>query len=280
MHFDDVDGLHPNVPIYASGFKVGNVSKRNYDYATGTGIVASIELDKQLRVPKNAMTEIQKDLMGNMKVDLIMPSSFGDALSPGEMIDGKINGGVLSEASEMVPDIVMLMPKIDSIITSLNKILASPALQNTVTNLEGISANLKETTAGTNKLVGTANQSLPELLDKANKILSNADVTMAHAQVLTGNLAEVDVAQTMKMVNTTLERTSQAMSKLNNSMTDINVMTSDINNGTGTIGKLLKDEQLYSNLNKLSVSADSLVVDLKAHPNRSVHFSLFGRKDK
>ena len=48
----------------------------------------------------------------------------------------------------------------------------------------------------------------------------------------------------------------------------------------GSLGLLMNDTKLYDNLTSTMSHADSLVIDLKAHPKRYVHFSVFGRKDK
>jgi phospholipid/cholesterol/gamma-HCH transport system substrate-binding protein len=53
-----------------------------------------------------------------------------------------------------------------------------------------------------------------------------------------------------------------------------------INNGEGTIGKLFQDETVYSNLEAATRNLDSLFIDIKANPNRYVHVSVFGRKEK
>jgi phospholipid/cholesterol/gamma-HCH transport system substrate-binding protein len=87
-----------------------------------------------------------------------------------------------------------------------------------------------------------------------------------NAHTLTENLAEVNVAQTMEKVNATLNNVEQ--------------LTAQLNSKEGSIGLLMHDQELYRNLNATMRDADSLLVNLKAHPKRYVHFSLFGRKDK
>jgi phospholipid/cholesterol/gamma-HCH transport system substrate-binding protein len=42
----------------------------------------------------------------------------------------------------------------------------------------------------------------------------------------------------------------------------------------------MRDPELYNNLTATMRDADSLMIDLKQHPKRYVHFSIFGRKDK
>ena len=56
-------------------------------------------------------------------------------------------------------------------------------------------------------------------------------------------------------------------------------MVEQMQNPNGTLGKLMSDPSIYNNLNHTVQSADSLVTDLKAHPKRYVHFSVFGKKE-
>ena len=57
-------------------------------------------------------------------------------------------------------------------------------------------------------------------------------------------------------------------------------ITNKLNRDNGTLGLLMNDPQLYHNLNRTMRDADSLVVNLRQHPKRYVHFSIFGKKDK
>jgi phospholipid/cholesterol/gamma-HCH transport system substrate-binding protein len=83
---------------------------------------------------------------------------------------------------------------------------------------------------------------------------------------LTGKLNQIDVAATMAKVDATLQNVQQ--------------MTEALNSKKGSLGLLMNDPTLYNNLNATMRSADSLLIDLRAHPKRYVHFSVFGKKDK
>jgi phospholipid/cholesterol/gamma-HCH transport system substrate-binding protein len=96
-------------------------------------------------------------------------------------------------------------------------------------------------------------------VNRANTVLDNTST-------LTGNLAAINVAGTMEKVNETLD--------------NVEKLTTQLNNTEGSIGLLLRDPSLYQNLNATMRDADSLLVNMKAHPKRYVHFSLFGKKDK
>ena len=70
------------------------------------------------------------------------------------------------------------------------------------------------------------------------------------------------------------------MAKVNNTLQNVEQLTTKLNSNEGTLGLLMRDPQLYQNLNATVSHADSLMIDLKQHPKRYVHFSVFGKKDK
>ena len=70
------------------------------------------------------------------------------------------------------------------------------------------------------------------------------------------------------------------MQKIDSTLYNVQTLTNKLNNKDNTIGLLLNDPTLYNNLSATSANAATLLEDLKAHPKRYVHFSLFGRKDK
>lgn len=259
IHFSNINGLSSSAPIYADGYKIGTVKSITYDYNNSKDIVVEAEVDKNMRIPKGSTAEIVTDLMGNIQINILLANNPRERIMPGEAIQGAINGGAMDQIKGMIPSVEKMMPKLDSILTSLNLILADPSIRSTLHNAEAVTNNLTTTTIQLNKLMATLNKSVPGMVNKANGVLDNT-------QVLTGKLAEVDVEGTMQQVNTTLA--------------NVKAFTDKLNNNQSTLGLLMNDASLYNNLNSTVRSADSLVTDLKAHPKRYVHFSLFGRKDK
>ena len=70
------------------------------------------------------------------------------------------------------------------------------------------------------------------------------------------------------------------MQKVDSTLANVKALTDRLGQKDNTIGLLLNDPTLYNNLSATSANAASLLEDLKAHPKRYVHFSLFGKKDK
>lgn len=259
MTFDDIQGLGASTPIYADGYKVGTVDGMEYDYKENGPIKVKVDINKDLRIPQGSKAEIVKDLMGNLQVNLLLANNPRERVEPGGVIPGAVNGGMMDKAANLIPVVVKMLPKLDSILTSVNALLADPALAASLHNVETITSNLTVSTRELNTLMAGLNKQVPGMVRKANGVLDNTNR-------LTANLASLDVQGTLNRVNQTLESAHQFTEKLNSNQ--------------GSLGLLMNDTKLYDNLTSTMSHADSLVIDLKAHPKRYVHFSVFGRKDK
>ena len=257
--FDDIQGLGASTPIYADGYKVGTVDGLEYDYKENGPIKVKVDIIKDLRIPQGSKAEIVKDLMGNLQVNLLLANNPRERVEPGGIIPGAVNGGMMDKAANLVPVVEKMLPKLDSILTSVNALLADPALAASLHNVETITSNLTVSTRELNTLMAGLNRQVPGMIGKANGVLDNTNR-------LTANLASLDVQGTLNKVNQTLESAHQFTEKLNSNQ--------------GSLGLLMNDTKLYDNLTSTMGHADSLVIDLKAHPKRYVHFSVFGRKDK
>ena len=257
--FDDIQGLGASTPIYADGYKVGTVDDVEFDYGQSGPIKVKADINKELRIPAGSQAEIEKDLMGNLQVNLLLANNPRQRIEPGGIIPGVVNAGALGKVAEMVPSVEKMLPKLDSILGSLNALLADPALAASLHNVQTITTNLTVSTRELNTLMAGLNKQVPGMINRANGVLDNTNK-------FTHNLASLDVEGTLEQVNRTLANAEEFTNKLNSNK--------------GTLGLLMNDPQLYHNLNATMRDADSLVVNLKQHPKRYVHFSLFGKKDK
>ena len=259
VKFNNISGLSASSPVYVNGYRVGVVEDIIYDYAQQDEIVAVVGLNSQMHLPKGSTAEIASDLLGNIKLELMLGPNPADILSPGDTISGGLQQGAMTKVGEMLPQIQAMLPKLDSILMNVNMLLADPALKNSLHHIDDITGNLTTTTNELNAMATALNRQLPSMV-------KNADGMLANANDLTRNLNELDLAATMTKVNNTLANVEQ--------------MTAKLNSNEGTLGLLMRDPGLYNNLNATMIHADSLMMDLKQHPKRYVHFSVFGKKDK
>ena len=257
VKFDDVSGLSASSPVYANGIKVGVVERIDYDYANPSNIVAVIGLDKKLSLPKGTQAEITSDLLGNVKLELKFGENMNDKLAAGDTIMGGMQQGLMSKAAEMVPQVQQMLPKLDSILVNVNTLLTDPALAGSLQNVEQLTAHLTTVSQNVQQLTASLNQRMPAMMDKA-------DNTLQHVEGLTGQLSELDIAQTMERVNNILQNVQQLSETLNSS--------------EGTVGLLMRDKELYNHLNATMRDLDALLIDFKEHPKRYINVSVFGKK--
>jgi phospholipid/cholesterol/gamma-HCH transport system substrate-binding protein len=259
VKFQDVSGLSVASPIFANGYRVGVVEEIDFDYNNVGEIVATVGVDKDMQLPKGSRAEISTDLMGNVKVQLVLGNAADGMLAPGDTLSGGHKASAMGKAADMIPTIQQMLPKLDSILASVNTLLADPAIASSLHNVDQITANLNRTSQDLSLLTAQLNRQMPQML-------KNADGVLANTNQITKNLNELDLAATMNSVNTTLKNVEQ--------------MTATLNSKEGTLGLLMRDPGLYNNLNATMMHADSLMIDLKQHPKRYVHFSVFGKKDR
>lgn len=257
VEYTNINGLAGSSPVYANGFKVGTVRNINYNYAKPGHVTVEVEVDKEMRIPKGSKGELVTEMLGTVKMNLLLDYSTTEFCQPGDTLQGKTNTGLMGAAEEkLVPQLEQMLPKMDSILQSLNKLLSDPALTATMHNAEKLTANLDVTTRQLNALM---QKDLPQITGKLITIADNFSV-------ISENLKGIDYAATFNKVDSTLY--------------NVQMLTEKLNRKDNTIGLLLNDPTFYQNLSTTTANAASLLEDLKVHPKRYVHFSLFGKKDK
>ena len=256
VEFEDISGLSSSSPVYVGGYQVGTVKSIIYDYTNRTPTKVVICVDKEMRIPQGSQAKIVSDMLGNVKINLDINGKSSQMVPPGGVIKGGIDNGAMGQLSAMIPAIEKMLPKLDSILASLNVILADPAIPATLHNVQDLTASMAVTSRQLQTLM---KDDIPQLTGKLNTIGDNF-------ALISNNLKEIDYAAAMQKVDATLN--------------NVKMITDKLNQKDNTVGLLLNDPSLYNNLNATTANAASLLEDLKSHPKRYVHFSLFGKKDK
>lgn len=256
VKFHNINGLTKSSPVFADGFRVGIVNELYYDYSQPGKVVAEIDVNTDLRIPKGSTAELASEMMGGVKMNLLLANNPREKYQIGDTIPGVLNNGMMEKAANMVPQIEKMLPKLDSILTSLNTVLADPSIPATLHSIQDLSANMAVASRQLNVLM---KNDIPQLTGKLNTIGDNFIL-------ISNNLKEIDFAAAMRKVDSTLA--------------NVKMITDKLNQKDNTVGLLLNDPSLYNNLNATTANAASLLEDLKSHPKRYVHFSLFGKKDK
>lgn len=256
VKFNNVNGLATSSPVFADGVRVGIVRDIYYDYSKPGNVFVEIEVDTDLRIPKGSTAELEAELMGGVHMNILMANNPRERYAVGDTLSGSLNNGMMEKVAKIMPEVEKMLPKLDSILTSLNTIMSDQSIPSTIHSIETTTANLAATSG---QLRALMNKDIPQLTGKLNTLSDNFIA-------ISGNLKEIDYAATFKKIDATLENAK--------------ILTEKLNSKDNTIGLLLNDPQLYNNLNQTTINAANLLEDLKVHPKRYVHFSVFGKKDK
>ena len=265
IEFDNITGLSPSSPIKQNGFKVGLIKSIKYDYDHPGKIMAEAGIDRELKVPEGSVATITSDLLGNVQVELVLGEE-SKTIAPGGTIKGFKDPGALGSVKDIVPSVKNLLPKLDSIFTSLNSLLADPHISAILQNVYDVTGELRTSSQKLNSLMAEVNGKVPGLMNKVDGLIGETQTTMGNAKQFTEIVAAIDIQGTMSQLQQTLDNMKQ--------------FSENLNSDQGSLGKLLHDKTMYDNLNATLLQADSLLNNIRMHPKRYVHFSIFGKKDK
>lgn len=264
--YDNVEGLVVSSPVTINGFIVGKVRTIILDNKTGK-LVVEMQITSDFPISKSSKVNIyEPGLIGGKQIQIVpnledqVLAESGDYLSSG-VVPGltSLVGDRLTPLQEKVEKAVT---SADSVLMNINTLL-DPA---TKAHFRASMANLNATLLEFKGASKNVNEMLAENRSKIGSAVSNFDRTSKNLAIVSDSLAKINFNKSVK--------------SLENSLAKVNKLMTEVESGKGTLGKLMKDEKVYDNLEGASRELEQLLSDLKRNPKRYVHFSLFGKKAK
>lgn len=261
-------GLEEQAAVYIRGHKVGQVDAIRYDFTRDSAFLVDISIKKDIDLPVGTRMALVSDgMLGGMAIELQLPSNSpkdaqtversnsenGQTDAAGLVEKGAflnttyVPGLMESLQGELMAHIDEAVQNVDSLVSALQQQLSGDHLQRSLTNVHRISDDLTKVSADMKNLMASQ---VPSLLQKADTAVANLNTVITDIQA--ANLPA------------TVARMDTALDQVNGLLTDVRQPL----------------QPLMLHLDATVVSADSLLSDMKAHPKRYVHFSLFGKKSK
>lgn len=269
-----LDNLLEANPVLVNGYKIGTVNKISLIKRHGKyEILVKMLITQKVEIPKNSIARvISTDLLGSKAIEI----TYGDSK---ELVAE--NDTLLSEAEQGLKEVVdkriaplqakieNLIGSIDSVATIVTYVLNKSSRENIIHSLESVRKAILSLEHTAQTFEQDADK-ITQIINKLNSILTTLDKNLPE---LTKNLNQLSDS----LANAPLKNT---IKDLNKTLAETQLLMANINEGKGTLGKLAKNDSLYNNLNKSLANLEKLLADLKEHPKRYVHFSLFGKKEK
>ena len=267
VFYPDVDGLTASNPVMINGFQIGLVKRIKIFQGAAKPVLVELEINKNITIGDSAIVILSNNGLLGGKMIVLDPGNVSIPLKS-DTLKGISAQGFTSmledKAQPMVNQVTHLVATIDKLVNSFQ-----PTVGKLNLTLESVSklSNTSETLIGSSKDdLNKITANIAKLTESLVKTEKQLDVLMKKMNMLGDTLNKADFAGTVNSLHQTTEHLNKTMAA--------------INDGKGTMGKLIKTDSLYRNLNASSASLNALLIDFKANPKRYVHFSVFGSKEK
>lgn len=268
IEYNNIQGLNKASIVTINGLQVGKVVdiRFNDDPEKKGRLVVEISLENDFEFSKNSVAKIYSaSLLGGQSLAII-PSYEGDLAVSGDYLKGEVESDIFASVGEKLNPLQAKLENVivsaDSLFQGVNQVLnkqTRESLNRSVKGLEYTISDFRKTLRSVNTLLDSSQTSIKG--------------TLGNAERLTANVASISDT----LLNANL---GQTIEKMELTLSNVNALMDSLKVGTGTIGKLLTDDQLYTNLTNASKEMEELLREMKLNPKRFVHFSLFGKKAK
>ena len=263
--YSDVEGVVNGTPVTVNGFPVGSVQK--ISFYNNKELLIKFRVENDIKFSKNSLAQIyETGLIGGKAIAILPANDNARVAITNDTLKTSIAPGLTDLVNKQITN---LQDKIESMIMSADSVLHKI---NRVFD-DSTRVSLRNSVSGFNQTISDlkATSSLIKSIVESNK--SDIDLTLNNV---------TDISKDLSDFSSTLNNSGfdQTLINFKKSSEDLSEILKDINRGQGTITKLINNDSLFNNLNDASKSIDLLLEDIRLNPNRYIHFSIFGKKNK
>lgn len=302
VEYGNVDNLQVSSPVFINGFKVGTVKDVYMKPEDLSQVRVVLDVDRRIKLPPSTIAELRNaGLMGGKVITLSYHDNCDtDCLKSGTTLPGKSLGFIQSLVQPNEIDLYMetIQQGIGGVIDSINQSLidgnTEEGLGKMVADLGIAMENLKNITMQMNHLFTNGSRQIVGVLSNLESVTenikeNNAQITglLENTNKITSQLAHARLDTTILKANRALGSTNDAITSLDETLQkadatfeELQTLLAQLSAGKGTMGSLMKDQELYDNLNRATKNLDFLLQDFRLHPKRYVNVSVFGKKEK
>ena len=285
-YFPNTGGVTPATSVYVNGVVVGKVLSVDLTGDAESDSLRRVVIkfnitDSDFKIPKGSKLEAGSVDMFTKGLILTLNHNLDQGYyAENAKIQGTVSVDITSQVKEYADPISQ---KVQTMMTSIDRMVNDISAFWDTSATSEIESSIKEVRIAIKKFGNAANEIEGMIVDeraKISRIMSNVEqitvnlkkandtvkAIIGNVKVITDDLVSSDFKGTIESARNTLRSLNETLEKANK--------------GEGTLGKLLSDENLYNELVKTNKELQNLVNDLQAHPERYIHFSVFGAKTK
>ncbi|WP_339665610.1 MlaD family protein [Maribacter arcticus] len=264
--YPNVGGLQSGTSVSINGFSVGKVNDIKFLDEKGN-LLVTFTVGNDFKFSKTSLVELyDTGIIGGKGLQIRPVFDATGIAQSGDTLKTETRPGITDLAQQKLTPLVRKFESAisgaDSVLVNVNSVLDSKTKK-----------ELKAVIGGLNVLISSLNQSATSLNSVLEGNKEKLDNSFKNFDVLTSNFAKLSDSLNSAGLGRTL-------ASLESTMASLDQITQKIENGDGTLGLLMNDKELYSNLNSTSRELDLLLQDFRLNPKRYVNVSVFGKKQK
>jgi phospholipid/cholesterol/gamma-HCH transport system substrate-binding protein len=263
--YENVAGLAPSAPVTLNGLTIGKVNSISIN--PDGKLLVELHITTDFPIAKTSIAEIyDSGLVGGRQIAIkpnLLDKNYtvsGDYLQASSKLG--LTDALAQQLEPLQAKIQQLLENADVLFSNVNDILDTQTRQNLKNSIASLNTTLSEFSVASKSI----NELLADNKSKLNSTLKNVDKVSGNFATISDSLAKANLGQTVRNLEKTLAKVDKIMAELEQ--------------GNGTMGKLIKDETMYTNFAKTSKELELLLQDLRLNPTRYVNVSLFGKKNK
>jgi phospholipid/cholesterol/gamma-HCH transport system substrate-binding protein len=263
--YDSVEGLETSSMVRLKGVPVGRVN--NYEFLENKKVKVELSIHTNYPISKSSIAELSgSSPLGGKEIVIIPNDDDTSVIENGEFLKSNSKLGLTDELARQIEPlkdkVEKLLDNANELFTTFNQVLDEKAKQDLRSSMSSLNATMNQF----NGISKNINSMLAENKTKLNNSITNLDKTTANFAVISDSLANANLGKTVKNLEKTLASVDKIMA--------------DMQAGKGTMGKLMKDDAMYTNFTKTAKELELLLEDLRLHPTRYINVSVFGKKNK
>ena len=264
--YDNVQGLQNGTQVSLNGLTIGNVSSIKFKDNSGK-LFVTFNINTDFEFSKNSTIELfDTGIIGGKGLQIIQAFDNAPMAQSGDTLRTVIKPGLTELVQQKLTPLQMkvegAVSHADTLLMNVNDVLDAKTKMELRQSIAGLNGSIRSFETTTNAL----NALLVENKEVLDSSIKNFGTITANFSKLSKTLSEADFEATIK--------------GLQESLDGLNGVLASIEKGEGTLGKLAKDEALYTNLSDASHQLQLLLQDFRLNPKRYVNVSVFGKKQK
>ncbi|NRT13530.1 MlaD family protein [Flavobacterium sp. 14A] len=266
VQYDSVEGLSSSAPVTLNGLAIGRITGITINPKTGK-LIVEMQIKSDFPISQSSTATIyEPGLIGGKQIAINPNLADNTSAADGSYLSGNIKQGLTDAVGEkLVPiqeKLNKLMGNADQLISGFNNVLDEKAQNDLRKSLAELSLTMEQF----HKASLSMNNVLDDNKAQVKGVVTNFNKISKDFSNISDSLNKADMGKTVRNLNATLAK--------------VNGLVQNLEAGKGTMGKLLKDDALYTNLTKSTKELELLLQDVRLYPTRYINVSVFGKKNK